>query len=351
MDAGEPAEPALDAAVSGAAGEPAAGSDGGAAGGSGADAAPEPACTAEESRPCYTGAVTTRGRGECKDGRQACEGGTLGECKESVGPTVEQCNALDDDCDGTADEGIAVTCYSGATGCREQGAFRCMGSCSTGTQRCVDGMLGACEGESLPAAESCTGDGAAADEDCDGQTDEGCECRNGQRRTCYGGPAGTLGVGTCLAGNQTCVAGAWAGCVGSVEPDAESCANPGSDDDCNAVVDDVALLETTCAGALPGGCATGRWQCVGAALACVTPQPVAEVCNQLDDDCDGTPDNGFNLNADEANCGACGMACAAGDACCTGECRTPLLCSTKTPVCAVQCAEPPCPSGRLCPIR
>jgi hypothetical protein len=335
--------------MSGDAGEPDPGSDGGMPGDSGSsiDAAPEPECNAGESRPCYAGSDTTRGRGLCKDGRQACEAGMLGECKESIGPTVEQCNTFDDDCDGMADEGTAVPCYSGTTGCV---GSSCTGSCSAGTQRCVDGMLAGCDGEILPAAESCTGDGAAADEDCDGQTDEGCECRNGQSRTCYQGPAGTLGVGTCLAGSQTCAAGAWAGCVGSVEPHAESCENLGRDDDCNALADDVPLLETTCTTALPGACATGRWQCVASTLTCVSPQSSPEVCNQLDDDCDGTPDNGFNLNTDEANCGACGTACAAGDNCCAGKCRAQLVCSTKTPVCALQCADPPCPVGRLCPI-
>src|SRR5262249_28440297 len=40
--------------------------------------------------------------------------------------------------------------------------------------------------------------------------------------------------------------------------------------------------------------------------ACV---PRAEVCNGLDDDCDGVIDNGFNLNTDVNNCGMCGHQC------------------------------------------
>ena len=37
--------------------------------------------------------------------------------------------------------------------------------------------------------------------------------------------------------------------------------------------------------------------------------PVVEVCNNLDDDCDGLIDNGFSLQWDAANCGACGISC------------------------------------------
>jgi hypothetical protein len=40
-----------------------------------------------------------------------------------------------------------------------------------------------------------------------------------------------------------------------------------------------------------------------------------EVCNELDDDCDGQVDEGFDLRADVANCGACGQVCAANEYC------------------------------------
>jgi hypothetical protein len=49
-----------------------------------------------------------------------------------------------------------------------------------------------------------------------------------------------------------------------------------------------------------------------------------EVCNEVDDDCDGTIDDGFDLDADLTNCGGCGIACdfrnATGGACDRGEC-------------------------------
>jgi len=50
----------------------------------------------------------------------------------------------------------------------------------------------------------------------------------------------------------------------------------------------------------------------------------AEVCNEVDDDCDGTIDDGFDLNTDLMHCGGCGVACdfrnATGGACDRGEC-------------------------------
>jgi hypothetical protein len=54
------------------------------------------------------------------------------------------------------------------------------------------------------------------------------------------------------------------------------------------------------------------------------PPGVPEVCNGLDDDCDGARDNGFNLQEDPSNCGTCGRICALPNAltdCFEGDCR------------------------------
>lgn len=50
--------------------------------------------------------------------------------------------------------------------------------------------------------------------------------------------------------------------------------------------------------------------------------PRQEQCNRADDDCDGRIDNGFDLSADPANCGTCGVRCneRRGEVCCRGAC-------------------------------
>jgi len=38
-------------------------------------------------------------------------------------------------------------------------------------------------------------------------------------------------------------------------------------------------------------------------------QPTTETCNEVDDDCDGSTDEGFDLQTDPLNCGTCGTQC------------------------------------------
>lgn len=45
----------------------------------------------------------------------------------------------------------------------------------------------------------------------------------------------------------------------------------------------------------------------------------SETCNTLDDDCDGNIDEDFDLDADDANCGLCGLACACTGGYCEGQ--------------------------------
>jgi MYXO-CTERM domain-containing protein len=69
-------------------------------------ACPEPQhpCTPGELAPCGSDV------GACRSGRMECLGGAWGPCSAATGyrgPTAEQCNGIDDDCDGLVDEGLA----------------------------------------------------------------------------------------------------------------------------------------------------------------------------------------------------------------------------------------------------
>ena len=106
-------------------------------------------------------------------------------------------------------------------------------------------------------------------------------------------------------------------------PSAEVC--NGLDDNCNGVKDD--LAEVTCYSGPEGtqgkgACKAGVPTC-GAdnQVRCVEEvQPQAETCNGIDDNCDGVTDEGFDLQQDNNNCGACGKVCAANQPCTAGKC-------------------------------
>jgi hypothetical protein len=277
-------------------------------------------CTCEigSVQPCWGGDPALAGVGACTRGTQTCvEGGVefarWGECVGAGTPSTERCNERDDDCDGATDEGCSCTpretrpCWTGPP--EAEG----VGACRAGTQTCepsADGASagwGGCFGAVLPAPEACNG----ADDDCDGEVDDGCECIPGATRPCYEGPAGTRGIGLCRDGVQRCEAGAggvgsrWSLCEGATLPSMELC--NGADDDCDGVPDQTCACrpgETrSCYSGPPGTrgiglCRDGSQSCVASGSsaswgACVGERlPAAETCDGRDEDCDGRTDEG-----------------------------------------------------------
>jgi hypothetical protein len=289
------------------------------------------ACQPGDVRDCTAGPMSSTTAPGCVAGKQHCENNVFGACVAETLPMPEVCNGLDDNCDGNVDEGTDKICYpQDQAGCTldKDNIPSCQGLCAAGRQRCRAGKLEACSGAIVPTAEVCSA--IAADENCDGAVDEGCACTGNQTRSCYTGPNGTNGVGTCKAGTQACNNGTLGACMGAIIPKPESCDNPLADDDCNGMDDDIKDKGAPCSvPANAGICRAGTLQCQtgSPSLNCVTIPvgSVAELCNQLDDDCNGKTDETFMLMTDPAHCGSCGQACGAGEACCAGQCSNPKI--------------------------
>jgi hypothetical protein len=249
-------------------------------------------------------------------------------------PCVPDCSGRQCGADGCG--GICGTCAAGES-CSWSGTCECVPDCS-GRECGGDGCGGVCG--SCPPSEACSWSGTCGCiPDCSGRQcgDDGCggscgacpgECLNGATQECYSGPPGTAGLGTCWHGTQTCTDGAFGACSGEVVPAAETCANEGADNDCDAVPDDVAGRDQFClVSENLGICRIGTAQCRDGNLVCVTPVPSDDAqtagetaCDGRDEDCDGAVDDGFDLQVDADNCGQCGLACGDGVSCCGGEC-------------------------------
>ena len=96
--------------------------------------------------------------GICTTGVQICSQNTWGECQGQILPQAEDCNGLDDDCDGRVDEEVV--------------AQDCSNACGSGSISCVNGQWSSCDAPPV-GTESCNG----ADDDCDAIQDEGDFCQ------------------------------------------------------------------------------------------------------------------------------------------------------------------------------
>ncbi len=291
---------------------------------------------------CNVNPYDLGGRGDGdggRDGGGGGDGGTDGDAAGRDGPTPpidasscipvpEVCNTLDDDCDGTPDNGFNLTgdpnnCGRCGNRCSYDHAF---GVCTNGT--CGQGTCQPGWNDTVPGTPGCeyfcipTGGGVEVcdnnDNDCDNVTDEGFN-RLTDVNNC-----GTCGnVCNLLHASEACAAGTCtvvacdpgfvdvnpnvAGCEYQCSPTnggVEAC--DGRDNDCDGAVDDGNPGGGASCGTDQGVCSAGATQCTSGVLFCVgqtTGSP--EICDSEDDDCDGVVDDGFDKQNDPQHCGGC----------------------------------------------
>ncbi|MEM9069116.1 MAG: MopE-related protein [Myxococcota bacterium] len=271
--------------------------------------------TTDEGCMCIDGETQGCGSdvGECRRGTQTCAGSMFGACEGEVGPMGESCDGLDNDCDGMEDEAGDLT----PPDCPLQ-----LGVCA-GSKRACGGIAGwvACSGiasyggDFQESETLCDG----LDNDCDGVTDEGCECVDGATQACGSD------VGACMGGTQTCTSGAFGACAGEIAPVDETC--NGVDDDCDGTVDDnliapaCALQQGVCAGSVQRCGGAGGFEACGAAEYGPSYQADESACDGQDNDCDGTIDEGCDcLDGATQECGLSVGVCERGvQTCVAGE--------------------------------
>ncbi|MDP2313426.1 MAG: MopE-related protein [Pseudomonadota bacterium] len=258
------------------------------------------------------------------DGFAACA-----ECDDAdaaVNPgAAEVCNGADDDCDGAVDDADPSLDATGGESWYADTDGDGFGDAATATLACVAPAGFVADATDCDDASAAVNPGAAevcntTDDDCDGLVDDAdpsLDVTSGQ--TWYADTDGD-GFGDAATATLACVAPAGLvadatdcdDAVAAVSPAATEVCNT-TDDDCDGAVDDAdtSLDTATATTWYTDGDADGYGDAGSLAVACEPPTgtvadatdcddvvaavnpAAAEVCNEVDDDCDGAVDPGL----------------------------------------------------------
>jgi hypothetical protein len=251
----------------------------------------------------------------CLEGQIACDGMGGAVCNDGTGTNAELCDFVDNNCNGVNNEGFVT-----GTPCDGPDADLC----NEGAMVCaVGGMSTVCSDVSGDNIELCNN----GDDDCDGQTDEGFP-QKGQ--ACDGGD-----TDMCIEGVFVCNGpGTGVTCNDNTGNTVELC--DATDNDCDGTNNEGFALGVPCDGSDSDMCIEGVTVCAGNGMGTVCSDNTSgttETCNNVDDDCDMTVDDGAG-----ATCGPLGDTCTSG-AC---GCGAGGLCSTDV---ADNCASGVCRCG------
>jgi MYXO-CTERM domain-containing protein len=278
---------------------------------------------------CTVAASNVDVLGACRNGFRLCGPGTEGLICGASLPTTESCDGIDNDCDGVPDDGVLNRCGT----CGPLPVDVCNGRDDDCDDRTDEGVLNACGACGDVPSEVCN----CSDDDCDRQIDEGMNCP-----ACDCAPSPEV----CDGRDNDCDNEVDDGVLNrcgqcGLEP-AEICNR--LDDDCDGRFDEAFPEQGVPCGTNEGECVAGIPTCVDGEVICrgeVAASP--EVCDGLDNNCDGEIDEGaYNT------CGYCGNArlevCDNVDNDCEGSSDQGVLCRGEDACVNGECA-PPCQFG------